>query len=462
MDLRWVPYTKAPNKCELNCMPRGERFYYRHKNKVADGTRCDEEKLDVCVDGKCLPVGCDHMLGSSAREDQCRECGGDGSSCNTVQGILENDDLQVGYNDLMLIPAGATNIRIQEIKPSNNYLAIRNVTGHYYLNGNWRIDFPRSIRACGTIFHYERKPHGFFAPEMISALGPTLEPIYIVLLYQEKNPGVEYEYSIPKGAVQDTDPEGYSWVYNEFGPCSATCGGGVQSRNVWCAKRRDSSEVSRDLCNEALEPPSSEECAPEPCAPQWTVGQWSPCSESCGTGGMQTRQVICEQIISGGRGSLVNSSVCEETLGPAPPTSQPCPPGSPCPSWHIGPWKPCDRLCGNGHQRRDVICFRKIDGRIEKMSDEACPTEKPPTEMDCQLRPCEGVDWVTTEWSGCEDKCGLAYETRQVICATEKGELYPETFCQKSKIPELKRECNATAACKHQWFASQWSEVSNN
>lgn len=46
----------------------------------------------------CLqPVGCDMMLGSSAREDKCRECGGDGSSCNTIQGLLEmDDDLQVG------------------------------------------------------------------------------------------------------------------------------------------------------------------------------------------------------------------------------------------------------------------------------------------------------------------------------------------------------------------------------
>ena len=30
----WIPYLKAPRKCELNCMPRGERFYYRHSNKV--------------------------------------------------------------------------------------------------------------------------------------------------------------------------------------------------------------------------------------------------------------------------------------------------------------------------------------------------------------------------------------------------------------------------------------------
>lgn len=37
-------------------MPKGERFYYRHRNKVIDGTKCDEEKLDVCVDGKCLVI----------------------------------------------------------------------------------------------------------------------------------------------------------------------------------------------------------------------------------------------------------------------------------------------------------------------------------------------------------------------------------------------------------------------
>lgn len=49
----WVPYLKAPNPCELNCMPRGERFYFRHKAKVTDGTRCNDESNDVCVDGQC-------------------------------------------------------------------------------------------------------------------------------------------------------------------------------------------------------------------------------------------------------------------------------------------------------------------------------------------------------------------------------------------------------------------------
>lgn len=43
------------NPCELNCMPKGERFYYRHARKVIDGTRCYEDgSLDVCVDGICM------------------------------------------------------------------------------------------------------------------------------------------------------------------------------------------------------------------------------------------------------------------------------------------------------------------------------------------------------------------------------------------------------------------------
>lgn len=36
------------------------------------------------------------MLGSDAREDKCRQCGGDGSSCNTISGTLDMKDLQVG------------------------------------------------------------------------------------------------------------------------------------------------------------------------------------------------------------------------------------------------------------------------------------------------------------------------------------------------------------------------------
>ena len=43
------------------------------------------------------------------------------------------------------------------MKASNNYLALRNTEGDYYINGNWRIDFPNDYEVAGTVAHYERK-----------------------------------------------------------------------------------------------------------------------------------------------------------------------------------------------------------------------------------------------------------------------------------------------------------------
>jgi len=51
----------------------------------------------------------------------------------------------------------------------------------------------------------------------------------VQLLYQETNPGVQYEYSIPKGVSHPIDADSYSWIAEDFSECSATCGGGIRS-----------------------------------------------------------------------------------------------------------------------------------------------------------------------------------------------------------------------------------------
>ncbi|KAH3741898.1 hypothetical protein DPMN_048628 [Dreissena polymorpha] len=37
----------------------------------------------------CQHVGCDGELGSAAKEDKCRVCAGDGSTCHTISGMVD-------------------------------------------------------------------------------------------------------------------------------------------------------------------------------------------------------------------------------------------------------------------------------------------------------------------------------------------------------------------------------------
>uniref|UniRef100_A0A6E8VES2 Papilin n=1 Tax=Anopheles coluzzii TaxID=1518534 RepID=A0A6E8VES2_ANOCL len=455
---QWVPYTRAPNPCELNCMPVGERFYYRHRAKVADGTRCNDESFDVCVDGTCQPVGCDMMLGSQAKEDKCRICRGDGSSCKTASGLLDASNLQVGYNDLLLIPAGATNVLISERAPSNNYLAIRNLTGFYHLNGNYRIDFPRTIHFAGSDWHYERRPQGFAAPDRLTCLGPTTESVYLVLLSQDRNVGVNYEYSVSSKSAPVDEPDSYSWMYTAFEPCTVTCGGGVQTRNVTCNSKSSLKEVDEGLCNLGEKPPTTQKCGQQSCPPRWFEGPWSNCSKPCGTEGKQTREVYCERVSADGETKKIEDDVCLKQVGNKPATERECNQGIICPEWYVGRWSPCNKLCGEGERTRKVVCYRKENGRITVLEDEECITEKPAVSEQCMLRPCEGVDYVTSSWSGC-DECGATVETRTVHCASKSGTVYDASFCADRQLPELRRECKLTP-CEYQWYTSQWSKCS--
>ncbi|XP_032578299.1 papilin isoform X5 [Drosophila sechellia] len=453
----WVPYTNAPNPCELNCMPKGERFYYRQREKVVDGTRCNDKELDVCVNGECMPVGCDMMLGSDAKEDKCRKCGGDGSTCKTIRNTITTKDLAPGYNDLLLLPEGATNIRIEETVPSSNYLACRNHSGHYYLNGDWRIDFPRPMFFANSWWNYQRKPMGFAAPDQLTCSGPISESLFIVMLVQEKNISLDYEYSIPESLSQ-SQQDTHTWTHHQFNACSASCGGGTQSRKVTCNNRITLAEVNPSLCDQKSKPVEEQACGTEPCAPHWVEGEWSKCSKGCGSDGFQNRSITCERISSSGEHTVEEDAVCLKEVGNKPATKQECNRDvKNCPKYHLGPWTPCDKLCGDGKQTRKVTCFIEENGHKRVLPEEDCVEEKPETEKSCLLTPCEGVDWIISQWSGC-NACGQNTETRTAICGNKEGKVYPEEFCEP-EVPTLSRPCKSPK-CEAQWFSSEWSKCS--
>ena len=121
-------------------------------------------------------VGCDWKIDSVAKEDRCGVCHGDGTSCKTVTDQFNKSE-GLGYENAIMLPTGARNIRVEEVAEANNYLAVRNTKGQYFLNGHWFIQWSGNYEAAGTIIHYKRDGN----KESFEAPGPLKEPLQIMV-----------------------------------------------------------------------------------------------------------------------------------------------------------------------------------------------------------------------------------------------------------------------------------------
>jgi hypothetical protein len=80
-------------------------------------------------------VGCDWIVDSNATEDQCGICHGDGTHCITIRGLYDKNE-GPGYREVIIIPEGSRNIKIEEVGNSKNYIGIgRRDADEYFLNG---------------------------------------------------------------------------------------------------------------------------------------------------------------------------------------------------------------------------------------------------------------------------------------------------------------------------------------
>lgn len=119
------------------------------------------------------------------------------------------------------------------------------------------------------------------------------------LLSQDRNVGINYEYSVPQ-PVAPEEPDSYAWTFTPFEACSKSCGGGHQSRNVSCNSRRTLQQVDDSLCDSSQKPAEWQKCGNIDCGPAWIESPWSKCSKSCGDGGEQTREVVCKKTNADG------------------------------------------------------------------------------------------------------------------------------------------------------------------
>uniref|UniRef100_UPI00398E889F A disintegrin and metalloproteinase with thrombospondin motifs 8-like n=1 Tax=Pristiophorus japonicus TaxID=55135 RepID=UPI00398E889F len=332
--IKWIPKysgVSPRDRCKLFCRARGGSEFKVFEPKVIDGTPCGPDTTSICVQGQCVKAGCDHVIGSSKKFDKCAVCGGNSSTCRKISGSLSRS--KYGYNDIVTIPAGATNIDIKQrshkgIEPDGNYLAVKLLDDKYILNGDYSVmTVEQDIPIGGAVLKYSGSSTTL---ERIQSFKQLQEPLTIQMLSFTTDtlpPRVKYSFFIPKDVLfsklkaksNKKSPNAIKqsivsqYTLGEWSECSRTCGSGWQRRNVECMD--NDGKVSLD-CNRALRPEDIRPCADMPC-PLWQLGSWSSCSRTCGKG-ERKRSALCVEYT----GKTAEEDKCDPSKQPKPVTEE--------------------------------------------------------------------------------------------------------------------------------------------
>ncbi|KAE8752600.1 hypothetical protein FOCC_FOCC000722 [Frankliniella occidentalis] len=446
-----------------------------------------------------MRVGCDGVVGSSARLDACGVCAGDNSTCRTVSGIFTRPQLPPGLNVVTLLPQGACNLSIAQLRPSRNLLSLRRLGGGLVLHGGRGASWSGRYEAGGTRFTYSQADHLRGVGETLTAPGPLSEPLELLLMYQQPNHGIKYEYALPllrrelgaagapptalappllpptTAAPMDNEvgddafaldtrpsmdsPDGraqpgqrskgrrYVWRVTGLTDCSKTCGGGTQQAVIQCVRENSLLPVSEKRCQDQDKPSSYPvRCGTRPCPAQWVAGDWSGCSVTCGSG-TQTREQSCRQEISSNLAVRVADGAC---LSPKPEiaTVQVCRLPA-CSSLHAHHHQ------HHGHHHQHHVAHPRpppppqLDLQLENAPAPAAPAPAAPA----PATPAPAASWSVGPWGPCAAECGRGVRSRSVSC--------PSGECRPEEEPPRQEACDAgpctTAAIAHVWLASEWS-----
>ncbi|XP_076879153.1 ADAMTS-like protein 3 isoform X2 [Brachyhypopomus gauderio] len=485
----WIPASHDhASLCTLRCQARGRSLVVELAPKVLDGTRCRADSLDMCINGICEEVGCDRQLGSTAKEDVCGVCAGDGSTCRLVRGqALPHLSPEEPMKTVIEVPLGSRGLRLTAKGPDIIVIEAHTASGKKeemvfssagsYVLANSIVDFQRGTERQALRSH-----------------GPLSADFTIKLKYAApKDTTVQFLFH---------QPIRYQWRETDFFPCSVTCGGGYQLNSADCMDIRYNKSVPDHHCYgypENTKPkPKLKECNMDPCLesdgfkevmpydhfqplPRWEQNPWTSCSVSCG-GGSQERSVTCvEEDI---QGQLVQVEEWKCSHSPRPSTKQSCNLFH-CPKWVAMEWSQCTVTCGRGLRYRVVLC---IDHRGQHTG--GCSSSlKPHIKEDCLVpvachKPRESVPveaklpWlkqaqeleetkvareeptlVPGPWSACSVSCGVGLQKRSVRCKvllsfTQAEVDLPDDECSEQK-PPLQRACSL-GPCTGAPTSPQW------
>jgi len=466
---KWVPFTKfstfGRGQCELLCKAEGFGFFDMLADQVIDGTPCTNDNNMICIQGKCLKVGCDNKINSNATIDACGVCNGDNSTCQIHTGVYDRKVINSGYYKVVRIPKGARKIEIREKRCcTHSYVAVKNTNPRnpkYFLNGNWAVNLHGDRKFAGSQWNYNRMP---YHSESLSTDGPIDQDLIIEILVVTENPGILYSYTTRKKIFNQprilmvyehelaAPIETYVWN-KTYSQCTKSCAGGSQTLQVSCLRRRtlkgvvQKEEVVSDYYCKSSEKPTvvSRRCNTQDCEARWASDNWGECSRSCG-GGIKSRQVKCMRLTQYGD-NIFPHYECD--MAGKPQRTQTCQEDS-CPAqWHTGPWSKCSRRCGRGYKHRTVFC----QSGLHTMTSSNCDvTIKPKSRQRCVVRKCrfKKFYWQWNSWGQCSQSCDEGVKRRQLKCTykSSTGKVYHvrSKRCKRLKKPK-NWKANRTATC---------------
>ncbi|KAK3567378.1 hypothetical protein QTP86_019893, partial [Hemibagrus guttatus] len=468
----WLPVDNDPeNPCALKCKAKGTDLVVELAPKVLDGTRCYTESLDMCISGACQIVGCDHELGSTAKEDNCGICNGDGSSCRLVRGHYKSQHASGKTEDtVIVIPYGSRHVRLVLKGPDHLYLESKTLQG---IKGELSLDGTKQYILQNTAIDFQKLTD----KEILRIVGP-LEADFTVKVHYASGTDSVVQFIYYQPII-------HRWRETDFFPCSVTCGGGYQLTSAECFDLRSNRVVVDQYCHyypENIKPkPRLQECSMDPCPasdgykqimpydlyhplPRWESSPWTACSTSCG-GGVQSRSVSC--VEEDMQGNITPTDEWKCLYASKTSIVQPCNTFD-CPTWIAQEWSPCTVTCGQGLRYRVVLC---IDHR--GLHAGGCnPITKPHIKEDCLVpvpcyKPAEKLPveakppwfkqaieleedtaisdeptFIRGAWGPCSRSCGAGIQRRTVTCQvllsfSQTVADLPDDECEGQKPPEM-------------------------
>ncbi|XP_015449622.1 A disintegrin and metalloproteinase with thrombospondin motifs 13 [Pteropus alecto] len=421
--------------------------------------------------------GCDGKMDSQLVPDACQVCGGDNSTCSPQNGSFSGGRAREYVTFLTLGP-NLTGVYIANHRPLFTHLAVR-IRGRYIVAGNSSISasttHPSLLEDRRVQYRVTLTEDRLPRLEEIRIRGPTQEDMEIQVYrrYGEEygdltQPDITFTYFRPKRR------QPWAWAAMR-GSCSVSCGAGLRWVTYSCLDQAGNQQVEAALCGGDLRPEAwPESCNPQPCPPHWAAGDFGPCSVSCG-GGLQERAWRCVEA----QGAVLRTlppARCA-ALAPRPAEVDTCNP-QPCPTgWEVS--DACSLACGADLATQNVTCVQGADGPKAPMTAGPCSTDKPPALEPCTETACppggghldpqppgEGTAsplgsarlgaraaHVWTAVAGpCSVSCGRGLMELRFVCV-DSGLRTPvqEELCDVASKPENRREVCRAALCPAWW-----------